>query len=88
MVTEWRYRIPDASDSKEYIEIFAENSLVKVKDFRELYISKDGNTRTYKDRLKTEKGHKEELEVFIYNIKNGNNPFQEWIKTTEITLQQ
>lgn len=80
--------ISDTATSKEYFEIYSENALIRVRDFRELMISKNGNTKTYKDRLKTEKGHFEELEDFIKNIRTGNNPFNEWIKTTKITLKR
>ncbi|MBN1389965.1 MAG: bi-domain-containing oxidoreductase [Candidatus Thermoplasmatota archaeon] len=76
----------DPGTSKEYIEIYSENSMIKITDFRMMEISQNGNTKTYKDRLRTEKGHKEELDEFVNNIKNGVDLFDDWVETTRITL--
>jgi len=79
--------ISDPSESKELIEVYSENSLVEIKDFRSLRIISNGKVSTYKDRLKTEKGHREELIEFLDNIRKGKDPFEEWIQTTRITLE-
>jgi len=80
--------ISDPTASKEYIEIYSEDSLIKVTDFRELQISKGGSVKKYKDRLRTRKGHEEELKEFVKCIRSGTNHFEEWISTTRVTLQR
>ena len=79
--------IGDPSFSKEYAEIYSENSFVKLTDFKELVMSRNGKVKKSKHVLKTEKGHKQELEDFVYNIKNGKNYLNEFLEVTEITLQ-
>jgi hypothetical protein len=56
--------------------------------FSELQIIKNGKITKSKDHLKTEKGHMEELEIFIDNIKNKKNPFNEYIETTKIIVNE
>ncbi len=65
--------IGDSSFSKEYAEIYSENSLIKMTDFKELMMSRNGRVKKLKSILKVDKGHKEELENFIQSIKNGYN---------------
>jgi len=78
--------IGDPSHTKEYCEVFSENTFASLKDFRELTWSHDGRTKTVKERLKVDKGHRGELQAFIDNVRNGVDPFEEWLDTTEITL--
>lgn len=78
--------IGEADTIKEYVEIESEGSTVKLFDFREMHIIKGGKISKTKNHLRTEKGHKEELVEFISNIINKQNPFQEYIITTKITL--
>jgi predicted dehydrogenase len=79
--------IGDSSFSKEYAEIYSENSFVKMTDFKELVMSRNGKVKKSKHILKTEKGHKQELEEFVYNIKNGKSYLDEFLEVTKITLQ-
>jgi len=79
--------IGDPSFSKEYAEIYSENSFVKLTDFKELVLSRNGKVKKSKHILKTEKGHKQEFEEFVYSIKNGKNYIDEFLEVTEITLQ-
>lgn len=78
--------IGDSAASKEYAEFYCDGTLVKMTDFRELELIRKGKVRKFKDHLKTEKGHREEIVDFIENIRNGVNPFNEYINTTKITL--
>lgn len=78
--------IGDPSFSKEYCEIYSENAYASITDFKEATMSHNGKSKSMKDRLKSDKGHRGNLQAFIDNIKNGNNPFEEWIDTTEVTL--
>lgn len=78
--------IGEAETIKEYIEIESEGSTIKLFDFREMHIIKSGRISKTKDRMRTDKGHKEELIDFVNNIKRNNNPFKEYIKTTRITF--
>lgn len=77
----------ESKSSKEYFEVQCEDTTVKLFDFRELNVIKDGKVSKTKDHLKTDKGHHEELVEFVKNIRNGNNPFEEYIETTRITLK-
>lgn len=77
----------ESKSSKEYFELQCENTTVKLFDFREVQFIKDGKISKSKDHLKTDKGHSEELVEFISNIRNGMNPFNEYIETTRITLK-
>jgi len=79
--------IGDSSFSKEYAEIYSENSFVKMTDFKELVMSRNGKVKKSKHVLKTEKGHKQELEEFVYNIKNGKNYLDEFLEVTNVTLR-
>jgi predicted dehydrogenase len=80
--------IGESETNKEYLEIQCEGSTIKLFDFRELQIIKSGKITKSKDHLKTEKGHMEELEIFIDNIKNKKNPFNEYIETTKIIVNE
>lgn len=80
--------IGDPNLSKEYIEVFSGGTMIKITDFREMIISKDGTVKKTKDRLQTRKGHLEELQEFIENIKKGKNPFEDALDITEITLRK
>ncbi|MGA1821192.1 MAG: bi-domain-containing oxidoreductase [Thermoplasmatota archaeon] len=78
--------IGDSDSSKEYAELYCDGTTVRMTDFRELEVIRKGKVRRFKDHLRTEKGHREEIVDFIQNIRNGINPFDEYINTTKITL--
>ncbi len=78
--------ISDPSFNKEYIEVHTQNMFIKIFDFKIMEIYQKGKKIKYKKWLKVDKGHEEELNEFINNIKNGNNPFLEWIDATRISL--
>ncbi len=83
--------VGDASSSKEFVEIIGEKSFVKLTDFKQLELSSKGRNKTFKHHLKTEKGHKEELEYFIDAIQQGDttkNFFDECVEVTKVTLQK
>ena len=48
---------------------------------------KNGKVRKSKSFLKTEKGHRQELEQFITYIREGKNDITESIEVTKVTLQ-
>ena len=83
--------IGDASCSKEYVEIIGEDSFVKLTDFKQLILSSHGHSKTSKHYLKTEKGHKEELDAFFSAIKNGDTNtgfFDESVEVTQVTFRE
>jgi len=78
--------IGDSAASKEFAEFYCDGSMVRMTDFRELELVRSGKVRRFKDHLKTDKGHREEIVDFLENIRTGKNPFDEYINTTKITL--
>ena len=82
--------IGDATNSKEFIEIVGEGASVKLTDFKKLELSNKGQNKKSKNYLKTEKGHKEELEFFITNIMQGDsnkNFFNESVEVTKVIFE-
>ena len=68
------------------MEVYGDGCMARMTDFRTLEIYRNGKVNKYKDVLKTDKGHHRELELFIKNIKEGYNPFEEYVLTHKILL--
>ncbi len=73
----------DRAVPKEYIEVFCQNSIARLDDFRALHLSRGGKTRTF--RTGQDKGHRRELELTVEAIlRNGRPPipFSELVEVT------
>ncbi len=78
----------DTSFSKERIEIFGNNSVAILDDFKKLQLVKDGKTTT-KSKFTQDKGFKNELLIFLDSIKNAKEmpiPFKDSVVATLITF--
>ena len=78
--------IGDSGRSKEFVEVYGDGIMARLTDFRMLEVYRNGKVTKSKDHLKTDKGHRKEMEVFLRNIKKGYNPFDEYVKTHRILL--
>jgi len=79
--------VSDSSFSKEYVEIYSENSFVQLHDFRRLLMSRNGKRKKVRYWWKSEKGHKEELMNFINQIKKGEyGSIDDAVEVTKITF--
>lgn len=69
----------DNAYSKEQVEVFCDQSVAMLRDYRELTFVKNGKTRTLKNHFSQDKGILEELQTFI----SGDVPdFNESVFTT------
>ena len=79
----------DPSVPKERVEIFGENSVAIIDDYRQVKLTKGGKTKTLK-RFNQDKGHLKEFEAFVKSIKNGGElplPFVEAVIATLVTFK-
>lgn len=80
--------VGDRSFPKERIEMYAEQSVAVIDDFRTVSFSRHGKTKTLGSR-KQQKGYAECLNAFLSNLKAGKEmpiPFQESVHATLATL--
>jgi predicted dehydrogenase/threonine dehydrogenase-like Zn-dependent dehydrogenase len=69
----------DSAYSKELVEVFGDQSVAMLRDYRELSIVKNGKTLSKKSYFSVNKGIMEELQAFV----SGNVPdFKEAVLTT------
>ena len=66
--------IGDPSFSKERIEVFCDRRVGAIEDFRILQLVEDGRTKTTRDWLGQDKGHKGEIDTLIEALR-GERPF-------------
>ena len=77
----------DRSVAKEYFEVFCENSIARIDDFKALYLSRNGKTETLKGGR--DKGHRREVELTVEAMRQGKAapiPFEELIEVTKATF--
>jgi len=77
----------DKSYSKERIEIFCQDSIAIIDDFRKLELIREGRRKVYKSAQN--KGHQKQLELWIKNIKENEPipvPFIESVNSTIATF--
>ena len=76
------------SYSRELIEVFGEQTVAKVDNFKKLTIIK-GTKRVRKRRINSDRGHKNEMEFFVKKVLNKEeiNYFHEYVTTTLITFK-
>jgi len=78
--------VGDPSYSKEFLEVHSEGSTAIMTDFRELELIRNGKKKKFRDRLRTDKGHRSSIVHFLNNIKRGKSEFDEYIPAMEILL--
>lgn len=79
----------DGSFPKERIEIFGEDSVGIIDDFKNATFTRGGKTKKIK-KINQDKGHREELEAFVEAVKSGEEmpiKFEEIVTTTLITFK-
>jgi len=79
----------DSSFPKERIEIFGEDSVGVIDDFKNATFTRKGKTKKIK-RINQDKGHREELEAFVEAVKNSKEmpiKFEEIVTTTLVTFK-
>lgn len=80
----------DRSFSKERVEVFCENSVGVIDDFRQLYLTSGGKARRWRTWVGQDKGHRSELETFIEAISKGKEiltDFEESVRSTFCTIK-
>ena len=65
--------------SKEYAEFFADNKTAVLDNFKNLKLVSDKKIINKKNTLSQDKGHKNEFEFLIQNLKNGNRMENEFM---------
>jgi len=65
--------------SKEYAEFFADNKSAVLDNFKNLKLVSDEKEVNKKNSLSQDKGHKNEFEFLIKNLKNGNRMEDEFM---------
>ena len=65
--------------SKEYAEFFADNKTAVLDNFKNLKLVSDKKIINKKNTLSQDKGHKNEFEFLIKNLKNGNRMENEFM---------
>jgi predicted dehydrogenase len=72
---------------KEWIEVFAENTVVQIDNFRSTAVYSGSRRRVYKTR-RQDKGFDQEVDAFIASIRNGQPaiPFESLVSTTRATF--
>jgi polar amino acid transport system substrate-binding protein len=77
----------DRAVAKEYFEVFCGGSIARIDDFKTLYLSRHGKTKTAKGQQ--DKGHRREVELTVEAMKEGlcaPIPFSELVEVTEATF--
>ena len=64
----------DKAVPKERLEVFAGGRVAVLDDFRTLETTYSGRSRTHKSRLRQDKGHRAEWQVFAKAIAEGDSP--------------
>ncbi len=77
----------DRAVAKEYFEVFCGNSIARIDDFKTLYLSRNGKTKSSKRAR--DKGHRRELELTIEAMRQGKEapiPFEELLEVTKASF--
>ncbi|MCZ7552032.1 MAG: hypothetical protein M5U05_05510 [Anaerolineales bacterium] len=64
----------DKAFTKERVEAFSGGRVAALEDFRSLELVFDGKRKTYRSRLKQDKGHRAEWKAFAQAIESGGPP--------------
>jgi len=81
------FSVGDKDYPKEYIEIFGDQKVCIIDDFKKLTISGSGRQHTIKS--KQDKGYKNEIKAFFHSIESGIStliPFDDLVETTVATF--
>jgi predicted dehydrogenase/threonine dehydrogenase-like Zn-dependent dehydrogenase len=75
--------------SKERLEVFADESVAVIDDFRHLELVKKGKSRKRRNRLGQDKGHAAEMAAFLEGVRKGVSPVdpEQYFQVTLCTLQ-
>lgn len=78
----------DKAFSRERVEIFGNNSVAVIENFKKLILSREGHKKTYR-KFSLDRGHKNEIQSFIRSIKEGRPevPFEEYIVSSYTTIK-
>ncbi len=75
----------DKAYPKEQIHVFGGGAVAFLDDFRSLTLFKEGRRKNHKTRFRQEKGHRQELEVFLQAVRSKGEapiPFHSLVCTT------
>jgi predicted dehydrogenase len=64
----------DKAFPKERVEVFCGGRVAALDDYRSLELVADGNRRSYRSRLRQDKGHQAEWQAFVAAIQAGGPP--------------
>jgi len=81
------FSVGDKDYAKEYIEIFGNQKVCIIDDFKKLTMSKSGRQQTIKS--KQDKGYKNEIKTFFHSIESEIStliPFDDLVETTVATF--
>ena len=78
----------DTGLEKEFIEVFGENVAFQLKDFKELFVYKNGKRKRIR-KANQDKGFLEEFKAFAVGIQEGKNPipFESIYNVTKTTFK-
>ena len=79
----------DPAVGKEYLEIFGGGLSIRMDDYKKLTVSKRGRRKTRRAILRQDKGHRQELSLFIERLRQGGSApisFEEIVNSTLTTF--
>lgn len=79
----------DKSFSKERVEVFCDNAVGVLEDFRSLQLVRGGRTKKVSGGINQDKGHKAEVQQFITAVAEGKPfpvRFEDYVLTTRVTF--
>jgi predicted dehydrogenase len=79
----------DSSFPKERIEVFGEDSVAVIDDFKKATFTRKGKTKKIR-KMNQDKGHQGELEAYVEAVKGGEEmpiKFEEIVTTTLVTFK-
>ncbi len=80
----------DRAFSRERVEVFGNNAVAVIDNFKSLVVSKDGKKKKMKSWFGVDRGHKSEFEIFFSSIREGKDipvKFEEYVYTTVTTFK-
>jgi predicted dehydrogenase len=80
----------DRAFPRERVEVFGNNAIAIIDNFKSLVVSKGGKRKKMKNWFEIDRGHESEFKIFFSSIKEGKNMpvrFEDYVYTTITTFK-
>jgi polar amino acid transport system substrate-binding protein len=80
----------DRAFPRERVEVFGNNTVAVIDNFKSLVVSKAGKKKKMKNWFEIDRGHESEFKIFFSSIKEGKNipvRFEDYVYTTITTFK-